>query len=77
MAEEFEGGVIGGKWAWNSSRNLFGSSPCSLATNGWPNHDVMEMEMKAARSTDDFEMMGISLLSSTPQDINWNQADLL
>lgn len=57
MAEDFQGGVCGGNW-WNSSRNLFGSSPCSLATNdnigsfGWPNHDLI-MDMKTARSSDD------------------------
>ncbi|KAI3456376.1 hypothetical protein Pfo_013039 [Paulownia fortunei] len=56
MAEEFQGGVCGGNW-WNSSRNLFGSSPCSLATNDigsfrWPNHDLI-MDMKTTRSSDD------------------------
>ncbi|KAI3466609.1 hypothetical protein Pfo_023272 [Paulownia fortunei] len=56
MAEEFQGGVCGGNW-WNSSRNLFGSSPCSSAVNdlgsfGWLNHDLI-IDMKTARSISD------------------------
>ncbi|KAL3850829.1 hypothetical protein ACJIZ3_012711 [Penstemon smallii] len=31
---EFGGGVCGGNWHWNSSINLFSSSPCSSTING-------------------------------------------
>ncbi|KAL8467823.1 hypothetical protein ACS0TY_031169 [Phlomoides rotata] len=85
MAEEFEGGVCGGNWAWNSSRNLFSSSPCSLASFGWPNHDVSDDSAGSTSdgsgsvviqkpSPDGFGMMGISLLSSSAQEgTDWNQ----
>ncbi|PIN01217.1 hypothetical protein CDL12_26280 [Handroanthus impetiginosus] len=53
MAEEFQGGICGGNW-WSTSRTLFGSSPCSLATNdfGWMNHNPI-IDMKTTRSSDD------------------------
>lgn len=91
MAEEFEGGVCGGNWAWNSPRNLFASSPCSLATNdvigtfGWPNHDVIVTETKAARSSDDSDGGGSVVIQKPPPNgfdmvgispDHWNQ-DLL
>ncbi|KAG8385673.1 hypothetical protein BUALT_Bualt03G0069600 [Buddleja alternifolia] len=93
MAEEFnQGGVCGGNW-WNSSRNLFASSPCSMAINdagsfGWPNHDHLILDTRTTRSSDDsagsasddstLQMMGISLnSSSTTSDVIWNNQDIL
>lgn len=70
MAEEFlQGGVCGGGW-WNSPRNLFSSSPCSLASNdigggfGWP----MTTEMKSVGSSDDSASDGSS--SAVLQDVH-------
>ncbi|CAA2967492.1 transcription factor bHLH112-like [Olea europaea subsp. europaea] len=61
MAEEyFQGEVCGGNW-WNSSRNIFGPSPCSsnineIANFECPNDMIMDM---STRSNDD---------SSSPSD---------
>ncbi|KAL3820652.1 hypothetical protein ACJIZ3_006557 [Penstemon smallii] len=59
MSQEFQGGVCGGKW-WNSSTNLFRSSPCTSAINGigafggWPSHDDQLLDMKTTtRSSSD------------------------
>ncbi|KAH6764613.1 hypothetical protein C2S52_013573 [Perilla frutescens var. hirtella] len=56
MEEEFQGGVCGGNW-WNSSRNLFNSSPCSAVVNdlgspGWLNPSLI-VDMKTAKSISD------------------------
>ncbi|CDO99682.1 unnamed protein product [Coffea canephora] len=54
MADEFQGEVCGGSW-WNSSRSMFGSSPCSsgilhdLGSFGWST-DFLDSK---ARSSDD------------------------
>ncbi|XP_057764777.1 transcription factor bHLH112-like isoform X1 [Salvia miltiorrhiza] len=82
MAEEFlQGGV---SW-WNSPRNLFSWSPCSLASNdGWPTTSVRSSDESAAsdgssslviqdhQPPPDAAMMGLGL---SPSDA-WNQ-DLL
>ncbi|KAL8507513.1 hypothetical protein ACS0TY_018161 [Phlomoides rotata] len=51
MEEDLQGGVCGGN-LWNSSRNLFASSPCSSAFNGgvgsfgWSNHGGVVVDIK-------------------------------
>lgn len=73
MAEEFlQGGVCGGSW-WNSPRNLFSSSPCSLASNdgfGWASHELMTAEIKSVGSTDDSASDGSSGSAAVVQDVH-------
>ncbi|XP_057796886.1 transcription factor bHLH112-like [Salvia miltiorrhiza] len=54
MEEEFQSVVCGGGNWWNSSRNLFASSPCSAAVNefGWLNPSLVA-DAKTAKSVSD------------------------
>ncbi|XP_073314256.1 transcription factor bHLH112-like [Primulina huaijiensis] len=89
MAEELfdHGGVCGGNW-WNSSRNLFSSSPCSSATNetgsfGWRSSHELNMDVNTTRSSENSAgsvsdgsptiLRDVQKFQQQPTAGNWNQ----
>ncbi|KAL1562467.1 transcription factor bHLH112-like protein [Salvia divinorum] len=53
MEEEFQSAVFEGNW-WNSPRNLFASSPCSVAVNdsGWLNPSLVTKSVSDDSASD-------------------------